>query len=49
MIFTYKILTPEGKVACIGKTVQVFVSDSNELSLTIPPFFEAWKKSIGLL
>lgn len=50
MVFTYKIYTPDGKIACLGKTIQVFLdTDTNELSLTLPPFFEKWKKKTGLL
>ena len=49
LIFTYKIFNPEGKLACSGKTIQVFVADNGELSLTLPTFFETWKKRVGLL
>ena len=49
MIFKYKILNPEGKVVCTGKTIQVFVKDEGELSLNLPPFFEKWKHKMGLL
>ena len=49
MIFTYKIYNPEGKMACIGRTVQVFVNFEDELALTLPPFFEAWKRKEGIL
>lgn len=46
MIFKYKIFNPEGKIVCIGKTIQVFVSVENELSLNLPPFYESWKKKM---
>lgn len=49
IIFTYKIFNPEGKVACTGKTVQVFVGTKGNLALNFPPFFEDWKISEGLL
>ncbi len=49
IIFNYKILNPEGEVACIGKTVQVFVDNNGTLALNFPPFFEAWKRRNGLL
>lgn len=49
IIFTYKIFNPEGKVACTGKTVQVFVENKGNLALNFPPFFEDWKISKGLL
>ena len=49
IIFNYKILNPEGEVACIGKTVQVFVDNNGTLALNFPPFFAAWKRRNGLL
>lgn len=49
MIFKYKIFNPEGKVVCTGKTIQVFVDDAGELSLSLPPFFEKWKQKMKLL
>lgn len=49
MIFKYEIYNPEGALVCTGETVQVFVSLEGDLSLTIPPFFEAWKRKVGLL
>jgi len=49
IIFNYKILNPDGEVACIGKTVQVFVDNNGTLALNFPPFFEAWKRRNGLL
>lgn len=51
MIFTYEIYNTNGKVACIGKTIQVFVDNvgNGDLSLTCPKFFEDWKRKVGLL
>ncbi|MCF6346960.1 MAG: acyl-CoA thioesterase [Flavobacteriaceae bacterium] len=49
MIFKYEIFNPEGKVVCTGETVQVFVDDDGELSLTQPKFFEDWKRKMRLL
>ncbi|MGB1268923.1 MAG: acyl-CoA thioesterase [Flavobacteriaceae bacterium] len=49
MIFRYEIYNTEQKLVCTGETVQVFVEDQGELSLTIPSFFEAWKQKVGLL
>ena len=49
IIFEYKILNPEGQVACTGKTVQVFLDNNGALALNFPPFFEAWKRRNGLL
>jgi len=49
MIFNYKIYNPEGKIACTGRTVQVFLDNNGDLVLSLPRFFEAWKKRVGLL
>ncbi len=43
MIYKFKIFNPEGELACVGKTIQVFVSHENELSLNTPKFFADWK------
>ncbi|WP_103069767.1 acyl-CoA thioesterase [Aquimarina sediminis] len=49
MIFLYKILNAEGNIVCTGETVQVFVDDKGELSLTNPPFFEIWKQQMEIV
>lgn len=49
MIFRYEIYAPDGRLACTGETVQVFVELGGELSLTIPRFFLDWKRKVGLL
>jgi len=49
MIFKYEILNSEGKVVCIGETVQVFVEIFGEMSLEIPDFFREWKQKVGLI
>ncbi|PKA98659.1 acyl-CoA thioester hydrolase [Flavobacteriaceae bacterium MAR_2009_75] len=49
MIFKYEILNPEGKIVCIGETVQVFVELGGGLSLALPEFFKKWKLKTGLL
>ena len=49
LIFKYTIHNVKGAVVCIGETVQVFLDENNELSLTVPPFFETWKRKMGLL
>jgi acyl-CoA thioester hydrolase len=49
IIFEYKILNPNRQVACTGKTVQVFLDNKGTLALNFPPFFEDWKRRIGLL
>lgn len=49
MIFRYKIYDPSGAIACTGETVQVFVNAEGEMNLNCPPFFEEWKRKVGLL
>lgn len=49
MIFRYQIFNPEGKLACTGETVQVFIDTIGNLQLTNPLFFEQWKQKMGLL
>ncbi|MBP9793060.1 MAG: acyl-CoA thioesterase [Flavobacterium sp.] len=49
MIFRYKIFDPQNKVVCTGETVQVFLDSNGNLSLNLPPFFENWKRKVGLL
>jgi acyl-CoA thioester hydrolase len=49
MIFVYKIFDRNNKVVAIGETVQVFMNREGELMLTNPPFFEDWKRKVGLL
>ena len=49
MIFRYTIYDTKNEVACTGETVQVFLDNNNELMLTIPQFYEEWKKKVGLL
>lgn len=49
MIFRYTIYDVNNEVACTGETVQVFVDEKGDLSLYCPPFFEEWKRKVGLL
>lgn len=49
MIFRYKIFDGNNEIACTGETVQVFLDSKGELMLTNPPFFEEWKRKVGLL
>jgi len=49
MIFKYSIFDANNEIACTGETVQVFLDDKGELMLTNPPFFEEWKKKMGLI
>ncbi|MCK0130957.1 acyl-CoA thioesterase [Flavobacteriaceae bacterium F08102] len=48
MIFQYTIYNPNDQIVCTGETVQVFTDEAGILSLTIPKFFKAWKKKMGL-
>ena len=49
MIFRYKIYDSNNEIACTGETIQVFLDKKGELQLTNPPFFEDWKRKVGLL
>ena len=49
MIFRYTIFDTKNEIACIGETVQVFLDKEGELMLTNPPFFEEWKRKVGLI
>jgi len=49
MIFRYKIFDTNNEIACTGETVQVFLDNRGELMLTNPPFFEEWKRKVGLI
>jgi acyl-CoA thioester hydrolase len=46
LIFEYVIKSKNhGHVVCTGKSTQVFmIPETKELNITIPPFFEQWKK-----
>lgn len=48
MIFNYTIYDKNDQVVCTGQTVQVFMDREGNLSLNIPPFFEQWKRQVGL-
>lgn len=48
IIFKYEVFNPEGKLACTGETIQVFVNQKGELSLNVPQFYIDWKKKVGL-
>ncbi|RZJ35242.1 MAG: acyl-CoA thioesterase [Flavobacterium sp.] len=48
MVFRYTIFDKNGEVACTGETVQVFVDANGDLMLTNPPFYEQWKRKVGL-
>jgi acyl-CoA thioester hydrolase len=48
LIFRYVIYDTKNEVACTGETVQVFLDSNNNLMLTNPPFYEEWKRKVGL-
>jgi len=48
MIFRYKIFDPQGRVVCLGETIQVFLNENGELVLTNPDFFAEWKNKVGV-
>lgn len=48
MIFRYKIFDPQDRLVCTGETIQVFLNENGELSLTNPEFFKKWKEKMGL-
>ncbi len=50
IIFDYKLSrVSDGAMVATGRTVQVFIDLKHELHITIPPFFEEWKKKHGLM
>ena len=49
MVFRYEIYNEAKEVVCTGQTTQVFLGNDDELFLNLPPFFEEWKKKVGLL
>jgi acyl-CoA thioester hydrolase len=49
IIYSFKIFRESDKeLVATGGSVQVFLDMNRELVLTVPPFFEAWKKKWGL-
>ena len=47
--YAFRIFRASDKeLVATGESVQVFIDMDRELILTIPPFFEAWKKRWGL-
>jgi acyl-CoA thioester hydrolase len=49
MIFKYTIYDANNQIACTGETVQVFLDNNGDLMLSNPPFYEDWKRKVGLL
>jgi acyl-CoA thioester hydrolase len=48
MIYRYTIYNSKNKIVCKGETIQVFLDRNGELMLTNPPFYQDWKKKVGL-
>ena len=48
MIFRYQIFDPQDRLVCTGETIQVFLNEQGELSLTNPEFFKNWKEKMEL-
>ncbi|MCW3082821.1 MAG: 4-hydroxybenzoyl-CoA thioesterase [Bacteroidetes bacterium] len=50
ILFKYKIYrTSDMELVAKGESTQVFINMEHELFITIPPFFEKWKKENGLV
>ncbi len=49
MVFKYEIYNESNQIVCTGETTQVFLGNDGNLFLHLPPFFERWKKKVGLL
>lgn len=48
--FKYKIFSKNtGLLAATGETIQVFLNTDGELNITMPPFFEEWKRKWNLV
>ena len=49
IIYQFRMFRGSDKeLVATGESVQVFLDMNRELVLTMPPFFEAWKKKCGL-
>jgi acyl-CoA thioester hydrolase len=45
IIFNYKVYrTSDNELVATGESTQVFITLDHQLYITIPPFFEQWKK-----
>ena len=50
MKFGYRLFNAvTGELVATGSSVQVFLDKNGDLLLTNPPFYEAWKRKVGLL
>jgi acyl-CoA thioester hydrolase len=45
ILFKYEVFRlSDGELVAMGESIQVFMNMEHELHITIPPFFEEWKK-----
>lgn len=49
MIFRYKIFDVNNEIVCTGETIQVFLDQNGNLNLTPPPFYDEWKRKVGMI
>src|SRR5690606_41182073 len=49
MIFKFEIFNAANELVCTGETTQVFTDFEGNLIMTMPVFFEEWKRKVGLL
>lgn len=50
IIYNYKILRSSNKeIVVSGSSTQAFLNLNRQLILTLPPFFQKWKKKQGML
>jgi len=49
LVYAFRIFrASDNELVATGESVQVFLDMNRELILTVPPFYEAWKKKMGL-
>lgn len=49
LLFEFEIFNDKDELVCYGKTTQVFTDFDGNLIITMPEFFEQWKRKVGLL
>ncbi|HUH34390.1 MAG TPA: thioesterase family protein [Moheibacter sp.] len=49
IMFRYTIFNEQNQIVCTGETVQVFLDQEKNLSLSIPAFYEKWKENLGIV
>jgi|SRR5690606_4561659 len=47
--FEFEIFNDQNELVCSGSTTQVFTDFGGNLIITMPEFFEQWKRKVGLL